>query len=87
MIRALYYRRERPQYQFFRRWLGPVWTFWKIDKGLAPAGMRAPGRSYSSVLSEWVQELKLEAAADKEKEQKFTTKLHISKAKLLLYPF
>jgi hypothetical protein len=37
--------------------------------------------------SEWVRELKLEAAADKEKEQKFTAKLHISEAKLPLYPF
>jgi hypothetical protein len=30
------------------------------------------------VRSEWVQELKLKAAADNEKEQKFTSKLHIS---------
>ena len=55
--------------------------------GLAPAGMLAPDRSYSSVRSDWVQELKLEAAADNEKEQKFTSKLHISKAILPLYPF
>jgi hypothetical protein len=67
--------------------VGPVWTFWRIDKGLVPAGMRAPDRSYNSVLTELVQELKLEAAADNEKEQKFTSKLHISKAKLPLYPF
>jgi hypothetical protein len=66
MIWALYHRRERPRNQFIRGWVGPVWTFWRIDKGLAPDGMRAPDRSYSSVRSEWVQELKLEAAADKE---------------------
>jgi len=58
--------------------VGPVRTLWRIDKGLAPAEMRAPDRSYSSVRSERVQELKLEAAADNEKEQKFTSKLHIS---------
>ena len=87
MIQALYHRRERPRHQFISGWVGPVWTFWRIYMGLAPAGMLAPDRSYSSVRSDWVQELKLEAAADNEKEQKFTSKLHISKAKLPLYPF